>query len=101
MVTIDRGSLADDELVDLITSFHTPKVNLIKWGYCGLMSRNLAVHMKLNHNRNKLFGCGFSGLGSQEKNVINSKAFKASIRHKKSVWVRRAKPRLELSNYTT
>ena len=101
MVTIDRGRLADDKLLDLITSFHEPKVNLIKCGYCGIMSRNLTVHVKLNHKKNKSFGFGFSGLGSQEKNVISSETFEAGIRHKKSVWVRRAKSRLELSNCTT
>ena len=99
MVTIDREKLVDDEILDLITSFHKPKVNLIKCGYCGIMSRNLPVHVKLNYKKSKLIG--FSGLGSQGKSFISSEAFQAGIRHKKSVWVRRAKSRLELSNYTT
>ena len=44
---------------------------------------------------------GFSGLDSQEKSVVRSEAVEAGIRHKKSVWIRRAKSRLELSNYAT
>ena len=63
------------------------------------MARNLAVHVKLNHKKRK--SIGFSGLGSQEKSVVRSEAVEAGICHKKSVWVRRAKSRLELSNYTT
>ena len=55
IVTIDKGSLTDDKLLDLITSFHEPKVNMIKCGYCGLMSRNFVVHIRMNHKRSRPF----------------------------------------------
>ena len=100
MVTIDRGSLADDALLDLIMSFHDPKVNMIKCGYCGLMSRNLTVHIRMNHKRSRPFKFSFSGLSSQEKMFTNRETFKASIRHKKSVWVKRSNSKLMLTTYT-
>ena len=42
------------------------------------MTRNLAVHVKLNHKKRKLIG--FSGLGSQEKSVVRSEAVEAGIK---------------------
>ena len=91
--------LADEELLELVTSFHEPKIALEKCGYCGIMARNLAVHVKLNHKKRK--SIGFSGLGSQEKSVVRREAVEAGARHKKSVWIRRGKSRLELTNYAT
>ena len=99
--TTGEGGITDDNLLDLIMSFNDPKINLIKCGYCGLMARNLAVHVRLNHKMNKSFGFGFSGLSLRERNAISSKTFEAGIRHKRSVWIRRANSRLELSTYTT
>ena len=100
MVTIYRESFADKEWLDLITSFHDPKVNMIKCSYCGLISRNLAVHIRMNHKRSRPFEFSFSGLNSQEKMFTNSEAFEASLRHKKSVWVKRSISNLMLTTYT-
>ena len=60
-LTIDKESFADDDWLNLITSFNDPKVNLIQCGYCGIKSRNLAVHIKLKHRRNKPGGQDFRG----------------------------------------
>ena len=99
--TTGDGGITDDNLLNLIMSFNDPMTNLVKCGHCGTMARNLAVHVRLNHKMNKSFRFGFSGLSLRERNAINSKTFEAGIHHKRSVWIRRANSRLELSTYTT
>ena len=42
-----------EELLDLITSFHETEITLEECDYCGLMSRNMRAHKRLNHNKRK------------------------------------------------
>ena len=84
---IDKDSFADDDWLNLITSFNDPKVNMIQCGYCGIMSRNLVVHIRINYRRNRPFKFSFSGLNSQRRMFTNRETFGASIKNKPGIWV--------------
>ena len=58
--------LSCEELLHLVTSFHEPAITQEKWGYCGMMVRNLMVHIRLNHKKKSM---GFTGFSSLQKSV--------------------------------
>ena len=101
--TLNMESLTDDDWLSLITSCDEPKVNLIRCWYCGIWSRNLAAHIKINHRKNRQFGLGFSGLNSQRRMFADKETFEANIMSKRSIWVSKPQSRakLMLTTYNT
>ena len=54
------------ELLHLVTSFHEPAITQEKCGYCGMMVRNMMVHVRLNHKKKSI---GFTSSNSPQQSV--------------------------------
>ena len=84
-------NLTNNDWLGFITSFDDPKVNLIKCWIYGMLSRNIAAHIKIIHKKQRRFRVGFSGLNQQIRMFTDKEAFKTNIMKRHSIWVH--KPR--------